>query len=281
MSYPIDLLVTFNRHYIPPFRTMLRSLMCNNPDAQVTVWLLYSQIPKPELDGLAAYCAAVGVQLKPVKVNETLFENAPVMKQYPQEMYYRLLATQLLPVSVEKVLYLDSDILVLNPVRPLWEMDLQGKAFAAASHSGVINMMNQVNRIRLNVNHDYYNSGVMLMDLKAAREIVVPADIFSAVREHAAELILPDQDVFNFLYGRQTMQIPDEVWNYDARYYSAYLLRSDRRCNLDWVMENTVFLHFCGKRKPWLADYSGRFAALYKHYRQLADRAMLSRQRVL
>lgn len=274
MPYPLNLLVTFNQHYIPPFRTMLNSLLCNDPEAQVTVWLLHSQIPQAELDGLEAYCTSAGADLKPVQVDKSLFKEAPVMKQYPQEMYYRLLAAQLLPESVEKVLYLDSDILVLNPVRSLWELDLQGKAFAAASHSGVINVMNQVNRIRLNVDHDYYNSGVMLMDLKAAREIVVPEDIFYAVREHAAELILPDQDVFNFLYGRQTMQLPDEIWNYDVRYYSAYLLRSERRCDLDWVMENTVFLHFCGKRKPWLKTYSGRFGALYKHYRQLANRKM-------
>ena len=36
--------------------------------------------------------------------------------------------------------------------------------------------------------------------------------------------------------------------------------------DLDWVIENTVFLHFCGKDKPWRKDYKGRYAALYKHY---------------
>ena len=268
----IHLLVTFNSDYIRPFRTMLCSLINNNPGESVRVWLLHSAIPPEELQALGDWCAARGAALTPLQVDRSAFRDAPVSRQYPQEMYYRLLAPRLLPESVKKVLYLDSDILVLNPMRALWDMDLQGHAFAAASHSGVFAVMNGVNRIRLNTDHDYYNSGVMLMDLDKAREIVRPEDVFACVRDHAAELVLPDQDVFNFLYGAHTLPLPDAVWNYDARYYAAYRLRSEGVCDLDWVMQNTVFLHFCGKRKPWASSHASRFAALYKHYMQLASR---------
>ena len=41
---------------------------------------------------------------------------------------------------------------------------------------------------------------------------------------------------------------------------------------MDWVMQNTVFLHFCGKRKPWSRQSANRFSALYKHYMRLASR---------
>ena len=251
---------------------MLCSLINNNPGESVRVWLLHSAIPPEELQALGDWCAARGAALTPLQVDRSAFRDAPVSRQYPQEMYYRLLAPRLLPESVKKVLYLDSDILVLNPMRALWDMDLQGHAFAAASHSGVFAVMNGVNRIRLNTDHDYYNSGVMLMDLDKAREIVRPEDVFACVRDHAAELVLPDQDVFNFLYGAHTLPLPDAVWNYDARYYAAYRLRSEGVCDLDWVMQNTVFLHFCGKRKPWASSHASRFAALYKHYMQLASR---------
>lgn len=72
-----------------------------------------------------------------------MFDDAPVSKKYPQEMYYRLLAPLFLPDYVEKVLYLDPDILVINPVRPLWEMELNGYVFAAASHSTVFAAVNR------------------------------------------------------------------------------------------------------------------------------------------
>lgn len=196
-------------------------------------------------------------------------------------MYYRLLAPHLLPTSLEKVLYLDPDILVINPIRPLWEVKLKDCIFAAASHIGVTNIINGVNRIRLGTNHDYYNTGVMLMDLKKAREIVKPEEIYQCVNDYKAELLLPDQDVFNFLYGEQTLPLDDAIWNYDARYYSNYLIRSGGEYHLDWVMQNTVILHFCGKKKPWTQSYSYRFAALYKHYMKIGTWRMQTRGTLL
>lgn len=82
--------------------------------------------------------------------------------------------------------------------------------------------------------------------------------------------------MLNALYGHLTIQIPDELYNYDARYNVLYYARSKGEWDLDWVIENTVFLHFCGRDKPWLKEYHGRYAALYKHYqhrsRKLADK---------
>ncbi len=262
----VNILVTFDKNYIRPFQTMLKSLIVNNPREAVGVWLLHSAIPRDELQALEEYCGLLNVPLTSLEVDREIFRCAPVSKQYPQEMYYRLLAPRLLPGTIERILYLDPDILVINPLRPLWQMDLAGRAFAAASHTRITNMMNEVNRIRLGTDHDYYNTGVMLMDLKKAREVIKPEEIFQCVSEHEAELLLPDQDVFNFLYGKQTLPLDDAIWNYDARYYSNYLIRSGGVYDLDWVMRNTAILHFCGKRKPWMQSYSHRFGALYKHY---------------
>lgn len=86
------------------------------------------------------------------------------------------------------------------------------------------------------------------------------------------ELLLPDQDVLNALYGSKILSIEDSKWNYDARNYSNYLLRSGGKENLAWVMENTVVLHFCGRDKPWKKNYRRRFGALYRHYMSLTER---------
>ena len=110
------------------------------------------------------------------------------------------------------------------------------------------------------------------MDLAAGRREIATADIFSYVREHRKGLILPDQDVLNALYGERILPVEDARWNYDARYYSGYLLRSAGEYDLDWVMQNTSILHFCGKEKPWKPKYIHRFGILYRHYMQLARR---------
>ncbi len=268
----IELLVAFDQNYIGPFRTLLCSLLRNNPGERFRIFLLHSAIPERELAALGEYCGRGGAELIPLRVDRAIFEGAPVSRQYPQEMYYRLLAPRLLPESVARVLYLDPDILALNPLRPLWERELGEYTFAAASHSGLFDVGNHLNRLRLSTDHDYYNSGVLLLDLGRARTLVKPEEVFTYVREHSGELLLPDQDVFNALYGSKTLPLPDEIWNYDPKYYAAYRLRSEGMCDLDWVMGHTVFLHFCGKHKPWLKSSRDRFSALYKHYMRLASR---------
>lgn len=268
----IDILVSFNKRYIKPFQVLLKSLVINNPQEVFRVWLLYSQIPQEDLQSLVEYCSLQRTLLMPLQMDRSIFEDAPVSKQYPQEMYYRLLSPHLLPEHVEKVLYLDVDILSINPLRPLWEIDLRDSAFAAASHSSIFEVIDGVNKVRLGQEHDYFNTGVILMDLVKARKIVRPDTIYDYIRGHSAELLLPDQDVFNSLYGENTLQADDRVWNYDARYFTAYRMKSGGDCNMDWVMRNTVFLHFCGRKKPWKPAYSGYFSALYKHYMNLAFR---------
>ena len=268
----IQLLVTFDQNYIAPFQTMLKSLIVNNPQETFQIWLLHSSILPEDLNQLTEYCSAQRVSLTAIQVDRTIFKDAPTSKRYPQEMYYRLLAPLILPESIDRILYLDPDILVINPVRPLWETRLPEYAFAAADHSIVPDMVDHVNRIRLNTGHAYFNTGVILMDMGAARRLVNTNDIFEYVRTHSAELLLPDQDIFNCLYGAYVKQLDDAVWNYDARRFSAYKLNSGGKYDMDWVMKNTVFLHFCGKKKPWKASHSSRFSALYKHYMHLAQR---------
>ena len=146
------------------------------------------------------------------------------------------------------------------------------KSLFAAAHTGTTELANSVNRVRLGTDHDYYNSGVLLIDLAAGRRRIVPGEVFAYVAEHGKELLLPDQDLLNALYGDDVLPLEDVVWNYDARNYNTYLLRSGRVCDLDWVMAHTAVLHFCGKSKPWKKRYVHRFGVLYKHYMRLAAR---------
>lgn len=268
----IDILVTFDRNYINPFRVMIKSLAISNPLETFHIWLLHSAISPEDLFALKEYCSKQKMTMTAIEVDRALFKNAPISRQYPQEMYYRLMAPFMLPKELERALYLDPDILVINSVRPLWEKQLGNYSLAAASHGAILNtIVDEVNKARLGTEYNYFNTGILLMDLEKTRKIRKPEEIYAYIRSKAEQLILPDQDVFNFLYSADIAQIDDAVWNYDARYYSAYLIKSEGKFDLDWVMRNTVFLHFCGKQKPWKKQYSGRFSALYKHYMNLAD----------
>lgn len=268
----IPILVTLDKNYIPQLRVLMMSLYLNHPGQAFDIYLLHSRIPEEELKSLDTDLKKLNFTLIPVRAAENTFSEARVTDRYPKEMYYRLLAAQWLPKELDRILYLDPDILVINPLYDLWNTDISGYLFAAASHTGKTDVANGVNRIRLGTENDYYNSGVLLINLELARKVIDPQEVFDFVEANPMELLLPDQDVLNAMYGDRILEVPDVLWNYDARNYSNYVLRSAGEHNLKWVMEHTGVLHFCGREKPWKNNYRRRFGALYRHYMSLTDR---------
>lgn len=268
---PIRLLVSLDQNYIPQLEVLLASVYWNNPGESMEIYLLHSGIPEPALEPVAQLCERMKYSFYQVRVEDALFAGAPIMKQYPKEMYYRLLAARLLPQHLDKILYLDPDILVINPLRPLWETPLENRLFAAAAHIGRAELASNVNRLRLGTKAPYYNSGVLLINLEECRNKISEQKIFNYVEEHKKELVLPDQDVLNALYGDQILPLDDVIWNYDARHYKSYHLASSGKHDTKWVIQNTAILHFCGKAKPWKSGYFYRFGALYLHYAHKAS----------
>lgn len=270
----MNILVTLDRNYLSHVRVMLYSLLVNNPGEEIDVYLISEDIGEEEADGLRRMLERAGARLHAVHVGEDWFAQAPTVRYYSRAMYYRLLAFQVLPEALDRALYLDPDILVIGPLRELYGMDMGENLFAAAIHRGILDLSGPVNRIRLAAyeSDGYFNSGVLLMNLPAIRRRVKEEEIFRFVQENKAFLLLPDQDILNGLYGESILPVDETRYNYDARKYQEYLLASQGEKDLDWVMQNTALLHFCGKRKPWNA-HIGRFAALYKHYAALEARS--------
>lgn len=270
----MNILVTLDRNYVPPLRVMLKSLFNNNPGEIFKIYMLHTDISDEDCGKLDGFCRVHGSSLECVGISDEAFSDAPVFRHYTKAMYYRLLAFQLLPAEISKILYLDPDILVLNPVRPFYELDIDDCLYAGATHSAFVGITKYVNQIRLGNTDmaEYFNSGVLMMNLEKQRKEISEQEIFDYVKEYENMLILPDQDVINALYGKKIKPVDDTVYNYDARLYTIYNLLSGGKQDLDWVMQNTVFLHFCGKAKPWHKTSTNKFAPLYKHYMVLTDR---------
>jgi len=273
MNKSMDILVTLDSNYIPPLKVMLRSLFLTNPGISFNIHMIYSIMKPEEVKDLEAYTKALGGRLIPIFVNDELFSEAPTVMHYTKAMYYRLLAHELLDESLDKILYLDPDILVINPIGELYNTDISDYLFAAASHTSVIPVMDNINKVRLKTYEakGYFNSGVLLINLKLCRKTIKEKDIFTFIEENKNELILPDQDVLNALYGKMIKPVDDSLYNMDARYTETYRLISMGKIDTAWVMENTVILHFCGKKKPWLKGSINKYAMLYRHYMRLTE----------
>jgi len=269
----LNLLVTLNANYLWPLTTMLTSLFVNNPGERFTIHLMHSSIDDAPLERLGAYVAHHGGRLEIIRVDDGAFEDAPVLLHYTKEMYYRLLAHRFLPSELDRILYLDPDILVLNPVRPLYETDLDGYLYAACYHDKYIKEINRIRLLPYDIDY-YFNSGVLLMNLPQHREQIREEVIYEFVEKNRTRLLMPDQDILNALYSKKIKPLDEMVYNYDARFYVYYKFKTNGLCDMDFVINRTVILHFCGKKKPWTRAYNGRFLALYKHYERMTRRAL-------
>ncbi len=269
----MNILVTLDSKYISPLKVMLKSLFINNPEDTFTIYLMHSRLSDNQVAEIKEFVEAGGSRLENIYVEDEVFADAPVLFHYTKEMYFRLLAYKVLPENIDRILYLDPDILVINPIRKLYETEMGDNFYAAAYHDKIT--IKEVNKMRL-YPYDieaYYNSGVLLMNLTLLRLEADEKKIYDFIEENRMKLVMPDQDVLNALYAKRIKGLNEKLYNYDARYYSNYRITSNGVFDMDKIINNTVILHFCGKRKPWQEKYTGKFHSLYKHYEKLTKDA--------
>ena len=158
---------------------------------------------------------------------------------------------------LDRVLYLDPDLVVINPLHALFQMDLEDYFFAAASH--VHGPMQKLNELRLDMEEPapYINTGVMLLHLAALRREQDLEEVFAYIRQYKKRLLLPDQDVISGLYAPRILPLDPFRYNMTER---LFLLRPAARgwMDLDWVRRHSAIIHYCGRNKPWKKNYLGK-----------------------
>ncbi len=272
MDKKMDILFTADSNYVKYISVVLKSLAVNDSNYNCCVHLIHDDLNAEQEENFRKMCSNYGYTGHTYRINDQLLQQAPVNKHYSSAMYYRLLAVEILPETLKKVIYLDPDLLIINPLHPLWEMPMEEYAFLAASHTEDHEVIDNLNRVRLNTDTPYYNTGVLVMDLEKARNLIQKQDIYAYIEKNENIMFLPDQDIFNALYGNVTKAIPDEIWNYDARKYPQYYVSSKGLFDEKWIIQNTAILHFCGKHKPWNSEQHSWFHYIYWHYMQLTER---------
>ena len=270
----MNILVTLNRGYLKYLKVMLFSLCENNPQDHFDIYVVHNSLTKEDFYELSL--VKDNISCHSVEVPSEFLQDAPTTDRYPKEMYYRIFVSRLLPKTVDRVLYLDPDIVVINSIDKLYNIDLEGNLFAAASHLEEKGIMTAVNDIRLSVpmGTGYYNSGVMVMDLEKLRQELSEEDIFDFIRRHKSSLILPDQDVLNGVYGDRVKSLNPYIYNLSDRILTIHNvknLQTEKKIFPDWVDKNTVIIHYCGRNKPWKEKYVGELDFYYKIYERLLE----------
>lgn len=258
----MNLLVTLDENYIPYLNVMLYSLLESNPDSEFDVYLLHSSIRKDALLETEQMLKKRG-RLIPVKAKEIGLMDAPTTARYPQEIYYRIFAAKYLPENLDRVLYLDPDIIVNGSIRELYELPLEEYYFAAATHNKAF--LRKVNGLRLDMDPEglYINSGVMLMNLERLRAEQDYREVFDFIGRKKNVLVLPDQDIISGLYGDKIYGLDTFRYNMTEKLYQFHG-NIEKEIDLGWVRKNSVIIHYCGRNKPWKENYMGQLDVFYK-----------------
>ena len=259
----MNLLFCIDRRALGQLVVCLRSIMKNGGESHYRVFVMHSDLDEGVRAELSRDFPNMDFQF--LMVCRSLFEGFPVTERYPKQIYYRLAAPLLLPRDLDRVLYLDTDTLVLNPLRSLYDMDFEDNLYIACTHTR--EFLTRLNRVRLKSEKAvcYINSGVLLMNLPVLRLVLDLEQMSRFVRERKVPLLMPDQDILTALYGDRVKLVPAMRYNLSDRILNLYNAEAGRRKrDLSWVRSNTVIVHYCGRNKPWRSDYSGTLGIFYR-----------------
>lgn len=271
----MNILVTLDSNYVEQLAIMLTSLIRSNVNEKFDVFIAHSSLDEDDFDLINSCVGTDACNIVNIRIPDDMFNDAPVTDRYPKEMYYRIFAAQYLPHDLDKILYLDPDIIVINSISDLYSMDLGSNFFAAASH--VDKSLKKINEIRLDMPEDstYINSGVMLLNLHELRKNQKIEEVYDYIENKKFFLVLPDQDVLNGVYADKTIHIDAMIYNLSERYlnfYNANPKNIGSRKDIRWIAHNTSIIHYCGRNKPWKNSYRGDLGVFYYYYENLVKR---------
>lgn len=85
---------------------------------------------------------------------------------------------------------------------------------------------------------------------------------FANGKKHS--LFLPDQDILTALYGSHVKLLDSLRYNLSDRMLSFHNANpSHEKIGLEWIQNNSVIIHYCGKNKPWNEGYIGILDVFY------------------
>ena len=170
---------------------------------------------------------------------------------WPPIIFYRILLGDLLPDDLHRVIYLDADTLICKPIFSLYNIKLDENIVAAATdlphpwfgiHRGLI----PARRDGLPADSPYFNSGVMVIDLKRYREERIGEKAIQYATKFAEWLNFPDQDALNVaLYGY--WKHLDPRWNQLPSVHTEHGL-------LNCLLNDTELAEL--RSDPWIIHYT-------------------------
>lgn len=248
-------------NYVPYMGISIYSLLANNSECfdKIHVYVLDNGIGTKNYSLLQKQASIFNnVMLSFHNVSQKIDKIKPKYETgWSNSIFGRYFIDDIVEEGVGRLLYLDCDTIVNNPLNELMDIDISD--YYAA---GVIDVYShrQSEYLGLGDNWMYVNSGVLLINVHKWKNDRVCERLVEYVNSFEHKLIYPDQDAFNAVCGQSLLRLPLKynfflVMNLD--YVNTYFDNEDTLytyCEVTEAMADnyakTVIFHFTGK-KPW------------------------------
>lgn len=236
MNIPIFL--SSDNNYAPFVATTIASI-CDNTKSFCEFYVLDGKITeenKEKIKKLKEQFNNFSIEYIEVNENELLsdFEYKNKSTHVSISTYYRFFITKLKP-TIKRAIYLDIDIIAIGDIENLWKQDLNGNTLGIIKDEGENDLIIKFKEKYSLAN--YYNAGVLLIDLKKWEEKQYSKLTFEFELQNRNNLNFADQDIINVLFKDDCIQL-EQKFN-EQLYFN----------------KNTVIRHFANIYKPWKYNY--------------------------
>lgn len=215
----------------------ITSVILNNLEKNIMFHIFTDKMNKADLEKLKELTKYKNVGIKIYYIDSDVFKTLPTTIAWSKAIYYRFIMGKVLYGSVDKVLYLDADILCVGSLDELIQFDIKENIIVAIED----NFVSSHQRMEyLDIkNGKYFNSGVMYINIDRWNEEQIAERSLDLLQKNPERYKSFDQDVLNILLDGKTY-FADEKWNYIYNLgYMNHEIPSGRK-----------LIHFTGD-KPW------------------------------
>lgn len=281
-------------NYVRPLAVTLQSAAQNlRAGNKLQVIVLDGGISDENWIGLKETMADLPIELFSIRPDVSEVADLATSHHITHSAYLRLLAGRLLPESVEKAIYLDSDLLVCDDLSELWEIPLDGQLalavpdiacpyvdarrvdcnFAKSSpYMATISPIPNWQQLGLSPDEPYFNSGVMVLNVSRMREENLEHALIQCLRTNQRHVWCWDQYALNVVFAGQWNPLPLK-WNQGAHLFE---FPSNDHCPIDQdefeaARTNPSIIHYTTEWKPW--RFGNRHPLKHKYFEQLDQTA--------
>lgn len=259
MSDKISICFCINDLYSQHLGVVLTSILENNKTGLFDFYVITNDISQENKNKLSSLKEKyTNFDIKYINIDKSLFKNFRLnMNHISIETYFRYLIADLFP-DLNKILYLDVDLIVNGDLTNLWNTDIDDYYCAAVQD---INLNYEVYKPKIGLEKDdiYINAGVILFNLENLRKDNITEKFFVNQKKYQDIIECQDQDIINITLKKKIKKL-DCVYNFITKTMKLYPKR----------LKEVIIAHFVGSKKPWKEMSCNRLKRLYYHYLQLS-----------